>query len=288
MRSGGSPMHCARFCLQHKGALRGAGQDEPVGLAVVARQRAARLHRRHDDALVDQTDPRDMRGAGESRRRPGALGRRPEPVPVERDIARRLGPELRRLRQRRGRDIGDRIARLVIDRDKLGGVARDRLALGDDQRDGLADMADAVAGQRRTMRHDQPGAVRDRAGERHIADAGLLPCRRRSAPRGLRAALAPRSRRCRVSRQRHAASGRTRHAPRRLRARRRRNARRRSAGGGPRRAARTAGSSRDFLRVGSGRVRSACHRGLRTGPGAKAGAPRTGPASRARRSRATL
>ena len=51
----------------------------------------------------------------------------------------------------RRRDIGDRIARFVIDRDELGAVARDRLALGDDERDGLAGMADAVAGQRRTV-----------------------------------------------------------------------------------------------------------------------------------------
>ena len=94
-----------------------------------------------------------------------------EPVPVERDIAGRLGPDLRRLRQRGGGDIGDGIARLVIDRDELGAVARYRLALGDDERHGLPGMPDAVAGQRRTMGHDEPGAVRDRGGEAHVADA---------------------------------------------------------------------------------------------------------------------
>ena len=112
-----------------------------------------------------------MRRLGENRRDRGAVGAA-EPVPVERDLPGASGQSCGAPGTHRRRDIGDRIARLVIDCDKLGPVARDRLAFGDDERDGLAGMADAFAGQRRTIRHDQPGAVRDRAGERHVADAG--------------------------------------------------------------------------------------------------------------------
>ncbi len=183
-----------------------------------------------------------MRRRGENRRDRRAVGAA-EAVPVERDIARRLGPELRRLRQHRGGDIGHRIARLVIDRDKFGGVARDRLALGDDERHGLAGMADAVAGQRRTMRHDQPGAVRDRAGEGHVADAGL----RHVGGGQHRQHARQRPRRARID----AADGGE--GVRRAHEHGMRltgdavvvaeTARRRSADGGPRRAARTAGSS---------------------------------------------
>ena len=96
--------------------------------------------------------------------------------PVERDIARRLGKELRRTGRERGAHIGDRIELLVVDRDLLGSVLRLRDAVGDHQRDRLADMQHALARERRAERHDQLGAVAadERRMQRGRADAGRL------------------------------------------------------------------------------------------------------------------
>ena len=80
---------------------------------------------------------------------PGAVAA--EAGPVERQIARRLRPDLRRAGRRGGDNIGHRIARLVIDGDLLGGIARDRLGFGDDQRHRVADMPHHIAGQRRPV-----------------------------------------------------------------------------------------------------------------------------------------
>jgi hypothetical protein len=52
------------------------------------------------------------------------------------------------LRQRRLRDVSDRLSRLIIDRDKLGGIPGCRLRLGDDHRHGISDMADRFGGER--------------------------------------------------------------------------------------------------------------------------------------------
>jgi hypothetical protein len=95
-------------------------------------------------------------------------------MPVKGDIARRLGPELRRARQRRARDIGDGVTRRVIDLYPLGRVARRRFAVGDHQRHRVADMAHALADERRAVRHDHAGSARHRYGDRHAADARLI------------------------------------------------------------------------------------------------------------------
>ena len=79
--------------------------------------------------------------------------------PVEREIARRLRPDLRRAGGERVDRRGDGRQRLVVDHDQIGGVARSRKRLGDHQRDRFADMDNAVAGQGRPVRHDQRPAI---------------------------------------------------------------------------------------------------------------------------------
>ena len=59
-------------------------------------------------------------------------------------------PDFRRLRLRRRLEVDDRGQRLVIHGDKLGGVARLRFGLGDDEGNAVADAADAVGEENRT------------------------------------------------------------------------------------------------------------------------------------------
>ena len=101
-----------RWCVHDKGALRGAGKRVAVGRAVVGGERAARLHRRHDDALVVEAHPRDMGGAGKNlveRARFSGVGA--GAVPIEREVARRFGPDLRRSGSAGAAKIGHRVAR---------------------------------------------------------------------------------------------------------------------------------------------------------------------------------
>ena len=58
--------------------------------------------------------------------------------------------KLRRVRRERIPGIGDRRQRLVIDLDRFGGVARLAQGLGDDERDGLTDIANLLDRQQRT------------------------------------------------------------------------------------------------------------------------------------------
>jgi hypothetical protein len=121
-------------------------QQVAVGLRVVRGGGAARLHRRHGDALVDEAYAGHMCGAGEDRIELGAfLGLGAERMPVDGEIALRLRPDLRHAGLRCTGDIGHRIARRVVNLDQFGGVARLCLRLGDDQRHRVADMARAIA-----------------------------------------------------------------------------------------------------------------------------------------------
>ena len=101
--------------------------------------------------------------------------------PVERDIAGRFRPHLRGAGLDRLAQIGDGIERLVFDLDELGAVLRGGLGLGDHHGDGFADMAHALAGQRRPERHDQLGAAApaDRRMHGQVLDACSLDIVRR-------------------------------------------------------------------------------------------------------------
>ena len=99
-----------------------------------------------------------------------------EPGPVDRDVAGRLRPDLRRAGLHRFAQIGHRIGRRVVDLDRLGAVLRRGEGLADHHGDRLADVAHALAGQRRADRHDQLGAAasRHRRVLRQIADVRRL------------------------------------------------------------------------------------------------------------------
>ena len=92
-------------------ALRADAQQIAVVRLVVARGAAARLHRGDVDALMHQRDPRDMRRGLHRRvdlgRHLVGIGR--EPGPVDRDVARRLRPHLRRAGLHRLAQIGHRV-----------------------------------------------------------------------------------------------------------------------------------------------------------------------------------
>jgi hypothetical protein len=128
--------------------LAGRIKNMLAGRAVEFANRGARLHRIRDEAVVDQVeldDPGRLADRGLDRRGIAQM-------PVVTDIARRFRPHLRRARLQRRDDVDDRRLDGVIDGDVLGGVARLSEAVGDDDRDGVADMAHAVDRQHRMRR----------------------------------------------------------------------------------------------------------------------------------------
>ena len=116
-----------------------------------------------------------MGRAGEDAVEFGAvLGFRAIGVPADRDIARRLGPNLRRPGRGGADDVGDGVTRGVIDLDQLGRIAGFSLAPGHDERDGIANMAHAVASERGPVRRHHADAARHRDRNGHRADAGRV------------------------------------------------------------------------------------------------------------------
>ena len=93
--------------------------------------------------------------------------------PHERNVVGRLVPDDRRARLARvgGRD--DHGQRLEFHRHPLGGVGGVRLGVGDDERDGIADVADPLAREQRARRGERRRAVAAlaRAVGRHVAHA---------------------------------------------------------------------------------------------------------------------
>ena len=151
----GLDVHGACDLRPHAGkALRRTTQRELLGARVVARRGGARLKRSHHQTLVHQFDLHDMGGVLEGAVQRGQLlavrvGRR---GPVKTDIARRVGPELRRARLESIAHVCHRIECIVIDDNLLGGILCDGRAGSDHHRHRLANMHDAIAGQCRAMR----------------------------------------------------------------------------------------------------------------------------------------
>ena len=144
--------------IAHGGsALRADAQRVEVGGRIVARGRAARLHRSDDHSLVHHRNARDkFRGSEDfvdfSRIRFRIGGR---PRPVDRKVARRLRPHLRRAGSQCLARVDHRCERFVFDGDELGGILRGGSAVGDHHRHRLADMHHPFGRERRSMRHDQ-------------------------------------------------------------------------------------------------------------------------------------
>ena len=92
---------------------------------------------------------------------------------VDREIARDLVEQLRRVGLQRVLRIDQRRQFLVFDRDQFGGIERLGQAVGDHHRDGLADMHDLALGEAGPVRERDLGAAAawDRRMPRHAADA---------------------------------------------------------------------------------------------------------------------
>ncbi len=92
--------------------------------------------------------------------------------PIDRNIARGLRPDLRGVLAHGVPNVDHRRALLIFDRGQLGCVLRRIERLGDDDRDGLADMANRVASERRAMRdHELRAAAScERRMLGHVAD----------------------------------------------------------------------------------------------------------------------
>ena len=152
------PAHEAENVVaQRAGALRAGTHRVAVGGLVVACGKAARLHRGDDEALVDDRDARHVRGAADDLLDRGCVGVgiRRRARPVDRDIAGRFRPQLRRVRLDRVAHVDDRLDVLVFDDDALGGVLRGKRGLGDHDGNRLTNMHDAIARECRAVGHDE-------------------------------------------------------------------------------------------------------------------------------------
>ena len=153
-----------------EGALRADMDGVPVVCGIVFGDRGARLQGAHDEAVVRELEPRHV-----GRRREGGvdLGGVAEMV-VEDDVRGELVVEERRAGRRRLARVGDRRQFLDLDRHRLGGVARLRRRLGDDAGDRLADIAHAVARQRRMrrLRHRRAVAILELEHRLHRTEPG--------------------------------------------------------------------------------------------------------------------
>ena len=148
-------------------ALAGQQQVERVRGRVIRADRGARLDRDDDEAVVDERDLDDISRRGECR-----LDRRlVATLEAIGQIAGGLVPHQRRAGGERRLRIDHGGQRAVRDRDSLGGVARLFDRLGDDERDRVADMPDAVARQRGTRRHDHRRDGRDLRDARQCPDS---------------------------------------------------------------------------------------------------------------------
>ena len=113
-----------------------------VGAGIVIADRRAGLHRVRDQPVVDEVELGDMRGLGEG----GVGGGLVAEVPVIAGVVGRgfvnIGAADSLLQIDHGRQHA------VVDVDLLGRVARLRIAVGDDDRDGVADIAHLALRQR--------------------------------------------------------------------------------------------------------------------------------------------
>ncbi len=161
--------HRAEQVLDQPAALRVGVQRPAIGGRIVVGDRGARFHGCDDDAVVHHCQAGDVRGRGEQR-----IGRRlVADLPVERDVALHVRPDEWRGGVGDVRQIGDRRLHVVVHRHQFGRVARGRGGFGDDERDGVADMAHGAVGERqmRRVRHVGAVAVLHRRGAGQRADA---------------------------------------------------------------------------------------------------------------------
>ncbi len=180
-------------------------------------QRCARLHGDGDEPLVDEPLPNDFRGGRERGVRRGRVA----DLPAEAHVVRALGPHDGRTRRQRLLDVRHRGEWIVIHDHQLGRIAGGVRGVGDDHRDGFADVVHFIHGDRvvvaRLELREQPAdgdavdASFDEVGPRvHANDAGMgtsgveidgadaRVCVRASNERGVHRPDAGERRRCRA------------------------------------------------------------------------------------------
>jgi hypothetical protein len=143
-------------------------QGPAIGPGIVIRDCRARLHRAYDNAIAGDIEPGDMRRGAESAGDLFGIAI----VELGRNVAGDAVVQLGRARGCRLARAGHGRQGIDIEQDGFGGVFC--LGFGNDNGDRIADVADLVAGQRRTGRpmHRAAVARRDRHAERHRLDAG--------------------------------------------------------------------------------------------------------------------
>ncbi len=134
-------------------------QRPAVGPGVVAAEGDARLHGIDDDAVADDVEADDMGGPREGRRHRRGVAI----VIIDREIAGRLGMELRRASSGGGSRARHHGQRIDLAGDRFGGVLRGARRLRDDEGHRLTDKAHMRARQGRPRRrpHRRAVAVRD-------------------------------------------------------------------------------------------------------------------------------
>ncbi len=150
--------------MQHEGAhqqadgvriLAGGEERVVAGAAVILADIGARLHGVGHKPVVDEVKARDVLRLGEGGVDRGLVA----DMPVIAEIARRRVPDARLARPHRVLDRGGGRERLVADSDQLRRFLRLRPGSGDDHRDGIADVADALDGEDRVRRLGHGRAV---------------------------------------------------------------------------------------------------------------------------------
>lgn len=127
-----------------------------IAIRLIVPERRARLHRRHDDAVVDKLHPRHM--MCRLHRRLDGLGIADRPVIGK--IAAILFPDDRRIRRKRARRIRDHGQVFIIDHHEVRRIARLRRRFGHDHRHQIADMAHPVARDQPARRLEDRRAIR--------------------------------------------------------------------------------------------------------------------------------
>ena len=165
-----------RLAAQGVGALRAGVQRIAIACRVVVAGGAARLHRRHHQALMGDGHARDMRRLVDDVVDRALVLRVLGPSrPVDDEIARRLRMKLR-VRLHGGVEIDHRRQLLVFHLHLLGGVQRLGGGFRHHHGDRIADMHRPSRRERRAERHHHLGAAAADDGRvaRDAADAGRL------------------------------------------------------------------------------------------------------------------
>ena len=159
-----------------------AAERQRVTVAVVLGDHAAGVEIIGHQPLVDDGELDDLCGLGEGVFRGGRVA----DGDLEGEIAGPVGPDLRRAFLQRLDSAGDVRQRLPVDRDRLGGIFCGRQRVGDDEGDGIPDIARDLAREDRVgrdldldvgqhARRRQGSEMRNVLGGQHQADARHCP-----------------------------------------------------------------------------------------------------------------